>query len=145
MVVGESGLGKSTMINTLFRGSVSRQSCILNPDPPPTTVKINSVCHVIEEKSVHLKLSITDTPGFGDQINNLKSWEPILEYVNKQFEIYLNEEVSLLLSYELYRYFIFFLRLALTGRNTSQTRVFTAVCTSFLLLDTVCDLLTLSS
>eukprot|EP00800_Vazella_pourtalesii_P019847 TRINITY_DN68_c2_g1_i1.p1 TRINITY_DN68_c2_g1~~TRINITY_DN68_c2_g1_i1.p1 ORF type:complete len:402 (-),score=106.19 TRINITY_DN68_c2_g1_i1:368-1573(-) len=95
MVVGESGLGKSTMINTLFRGSVSRQSCILNPDPPPTTVKINSVCHVIEEKSVHLKLSITDTPGFGDQINNLKSWEPILEYVNKQFEIYLNEEVSI--------------------------------------------------
>ena len=95
MVVGESGLGKSTMINTLFRGSVSRQSCLLNPEPLPSTVKINSVCHVIEEKSVHLKLSITDTPGFGDQINNLKSWEPILEYVNKQFETYLNEEVSL--------------------------------------------------
>ena len=98
MVVGESGLGKSTMINTLFRGKVSRQSCTPHPEPLPSTVKINSVCHVIEEKSVHLKLSITDTPGFGDQINNLRSWDPILEYVNKQFETYLNEEVSILVN-----------------------------------------------
>ena len=28
---------------------------------------------VIEEKGVRLKLTITDTPGFGDQINN-ESW-----------------------------------------------------------------------
>ena len=28
---------------------------------------------VIEEKGIRLKLTITDTPGFGDQINN-KDW-----------------------------------------------------------------------
>ncbi len=33
-----------------------------------------SLCHyvVIEEQNVRLKLTVTDTPGFGDQINNEK-------------------------------------------------------------------------
>ena len=31
-----------------------------------------SHCAVIEEQNVRLKLTITDTPGFGDQINNDK-------------------------------------------------------------------------
>ena len=29
-------------------------------------------CAVIEEQNVRLKLNVTDTPGFGDQINNEK-------------------------------------------------------------------------
>jgi len=35
--------------------------------------KISFSFSVIEEKGVRLKLTITDTPGFGDQINN-ESW-----------------------------------------------------------------------
>lgn len=31
---------------------------------------------VIEEKGLKLKLTVTDTPGFGDQINNDKWWVP---------------------------------------------------------------------
>ncbi|WP_411025138.1 hypothetical protein, partial [Salmonella sp. s54836] len=80
------------MINTLFKCAISRQTCVANPMPPPPTVKISSICHLIEEKSVRLKLTITDTPGFGDQINNSRSWDPILSYVNNQFEQYLTEE-----------------------------------------------------
>ena len=53
------------------------------------------VCLVIEEQGVRLKLTVTDTPGFGDQVNNDKCWEPIAEYVNEQFDRYLNEEVSI--------------------------------------------------
>lgn len=30
-------------------------------------------CPVIEEKGVKMKLTVIDTPGFGDQINN-KDW-----------------------------------------------------------------------
>ena len=60
----------------------------------PPTVQINSVCHLIEEEGVKLKLTLTDTPGFGDQVNNSKCWEPILEFVNDQYEHYLNEEVA---------------------------------------------------
>ena len=50
---------------------------------------------VIEEQGVRLKLTVTDTPGFGDQVNNDKCWEPIAEFVNEQFDRYLNEEVSI--------------------------------------------------
>ncbi|XP_065826048.1 neuronal-specific septin-3-like [Oscarella lobularis] len=94
MVVGESGLGKSTLVNTLFKSTISRASCTQIEHLIPKTVEVDSVCHVIEEQSVRLKLTITDTPGFGDQINNDRCWLPILDYVNDQFERYLKEEVS---------------------------------------------------
>lgn len=95
MVVGESGLGKSTMINTLFRSKLSRPSCTPGQHLIPPTTEVNSVSHVIEEQSVRLKLTVTDTPGFGDQINNDKCWTPILDYINDQFDLYLNEENSM--------------------------------------------------
>ncbi|CAG13829.1 unnamed protein product, partial [Tetraodon nigroviridis] len=48
---------------------------------------------VIEEKGVKMKLTVIDTPGFGDQINNENCWEPIITYVNEQYEKYLREEL----------------------------------------------------
>ncbi|XP_003384519.1 PREDICTED: neuronal-specific septin-3-like [Amphimedon queenslandica] len=95
IVVGESGLGKSTLVNTLFKSKISRTSCTPGPHIIPKTTEVNSVSHVIEEQNVRLKLTITDTPGFGDQINNDKCWAPILEYVNDQFAQYLHEEVNI--------------------------------------------------
>ncbi|GAB1299970.1 Septin 12 [Apodemus speciosus] len=102
MVVGQSGLGKSTMVNTLFKSKVW-QSTVPNMDVPmPQTLELHSVTHVIEEKGLKLKLTVTDTPGFGDQINNDKwesldineeSWDPILSYINQQYEQYLQEEL----------------------------------------------------
>lgn len=95
MVVGESGLGKSTLVNTLFKSKVSRTSCTDDlPQKIPQTVEINTVTHVIEEKNVRLRLSITDTPGFGDQVNNENCWLPIYDQINKQFDNYLKEERS---------------------------------------------------
>ncbi|CAN9505355.1 unnamed protein product [Ophioblennius macclurei] len=94
MVVGQSGLGKSTLVNTLFKSKISRKSCTANYDEKiPKTVKLHSVSHVIEEKGVKMKLTVVDTPGFGDQINNENCWEPIVEYVNEQNEKYLREEL----------------------------------------------------
>nr|KAF6442223.1 hypothetical protein HJG63_017375 [Rousettus aegyptiacus] len=93
MVVGQSGLGKSTMVNTLFKSKVWKST------PPglvgtiAQTLQLHSVTHVIEEKGVKLKLTVTDTPGFGDQINNDKCWDPILNYINEQYEKYLQEEI----------------------------------------------------
>ena len=43
--IGESGLGKSTMVNTLFRSKISRTSCVVGPHPIPSTTEVNSVCH----------------------------------------------------------------------------------------------------
>ncbi|XP_035036723.1 neuronal-specific septin-3 isoform X2 [Hippoglossus stenolepis] len=94
MVVGQSGLGKSTLVNTLFKSKVSRKSCMPNyAEEISKTVELHSVSHVIEEKGVKMKLTVIDTPGFGDQINNENCWEPIVKYVNEQYEKYLREEL----------------------------------------------------
>uniref|UniRef100_A0A1A8MYW7 Neuronal-specific septin-3 n=1 Tax=Nothobranchius pienaari TaxID=704102 RepID=A0A1A8MYW7_9TELE len=96
MVVGPSGLGKSTLVNTLFKSQVSRKSAGWARDEKiPKTVEIKSVSHVIEEGGVKMKLTIVDTPGFGDQINNDNCWEPISKYINEQFEKFLKEEVNI--------------------------------------------------
>ncbi|XP_068760544.1 neuronal-specific septin-3-like isoform X1 [Montipora capricornis] len=95
MVVGATGLGKSTMVNTLFKGRLSRISSTGAASVIPKTAEVKSVSHVIEEKGVRLKLTITDTPGFGDQINNESCWEPILQFINEQFHKYLMEETSI--------------------------------------------------
>ncbi|XP_035471532.2 neuronal-specific septin-3 isoform X3 [Scophthalmus maximus] len=94
MVVGQSGLGKSTLVNTLFKSKVSRKSCMPNyAEEISKTVRLHSVSHVIEEKGVKMKLTVIDTPGFGDQINNENCWEPIVKYVTEQYEKYLREEL----------------------------------------------------
>uniref|UniRef100_UPI004038A792 uncharacterized protein LOC143388601 n=1 Tax=Callospermophilus lateralis TaxID=76772 RepID=UPI004038A792 len=96
MVVGQSGLGKSTLINTLFKSKISRKSV----QPPseeriPKTIKIKSITQDIEEKGVRMKLTVIDTPGFGDHINNENCWQPIMKFINEQYEKYLQEEVNI--------------------------------------------------
>ncbi|XP_074083157.1 neuronal-specific septin-3 isoform X1 [Macrotis lagotis] len=96
MVVGQSGLGKSTLINTLFKSQVSRKSATWNREEKiPKTVEIKAIGHVIEEGGVKMKLTVIDTPGFGDQINNENCWEPIEKYINEQYEKFLKEEVNI--------------------------------------------------
>ncbi|XP_042253409.1 neuronal-specific septin-3 [Thunnus maccoyii] len=96
MVVGHSGLGKSTLVNTLFKSQVSRRSAgWTRDDKIPKTVEIKAVSHVIEEGGVKMKLTVVDTPGFGDQINNDNCWEPISKYINEQYEKFLKEEVNI--------------------------------------------------
>lgn len=101
LVVGRSGLGKSTLINTLFKAKVSRRTCTKTETSDsaiykiPKTTEVKSVSHVLEENGIHLRLTVTDTPGFGDHINNQNCWLPILDYINEQHEKYLNEEQSI--------------------------------------------------
>lgn len=95
MVVGNSGLGKSTMIDTLFKSKLSRRGFKNEEYTCPKTVEIKSISHVIEEKGIRLKLTVTDTPGFGDHINNDNCWVPITKFINEQYEKFLNEEISI--------------------------------------------------
>ncbi|XP_051996613.1 septin 9b isoform X2 [Xyrauchen texanus] len=96
MVVGQSGLGKSTLMNTLFKSKVSRRS-VMTPEEEqiPKTIEIKSISHDIEEKGVRMKLTVIDTPGFGDQINNENCWQPIMKFINAQYEQYLQEEINI--------------------------------------------------
>uniref|UniRef100_A0AAY5F1Z0 Septin-type G domain-containing protein n=1 Tax=Electrophorus electricus TaxID=8005 RepID=A0AAY5F1Z0_ELEEL len=96
MVVGQSGLGKSTLMNTLFKSKVSRKSVMGTPEERiPKTIEIKSISHDIEEKGVRMKLTVIDTPGFGDQINNENCWQPIMKFINDQYEQYLQEEINI--------------------------------------------------
>nr|AAQ97816.1 MLL septin-like fusion [Danio rerio] len=96
MVVGQSGLGKSTLMNTLFKSKVSRKSFMGTAEEKiPKTIEIKSVSHDIEEKGVRMKLTVIDTPGFGDQINNENCWQPIMKFINDQYEQYLQEEINI--------------------------------------------------
>lgn len=46
----------------------------------------------IEENGVKLKLTVIDTPGFGDFVNNEDSWRPILENIEARYDAYLEQE-----------------------------------------------------
>ncbi|XP_066560413.1 septin-9 isoform X3 [Amia ocellicauda] len=96
MVVGQSGLGKSTLMNTLFKSKVSRRAVLAaSEERIPKTIEIKSISHDIEEKGVRMKLTVIDTPGFGDQINNENCWQPIMKFINDQYEQYLQEEINI--------------------------------------------------
>ncbi|XP_034749890.1 neuronal-specific septin-3-like isoform X2 [Etheostoma cragini] len=96
MVVGQSGLGKSTLMNTLFKSKVSRKSVLATAQEKiPKTIEMKSISHDIEEKGVRMKLTVIDTPGFGDQINNENCWQPIMKFINDQYEAYLQEEINI--------------------------------------------------
>lgn len=49
----------------------------------------------IEERGVKLRLTVVDTPGFGDAIDNSDSFNSILKYIDDQFEHYLRDETGL--------------------------------------------------
>ncbi|KAM6986955.1 septin-4-like [Aplochiton taeniatus] len=96
MVVGESGLGKSTLINSLFLTDLYRDRKVPDAaDRISQTVAISKNTVSIEEKGVKLKLTIVDTPGFGDSIDNSKSWKEVEDYIDQQFELYFRDESGL--------------------------------------------------
>uniref|UniRef100_A0A3Q3ISF5 Septin-type G domain-containing protein n=1 Tax=Monopterus albus TaxID=43700 RepID=A0A3Q3ISF5_MONAL len=96
MVAGESGLGKSTLVNSLFLTDLYKDRKLLNAEERITqTVEITKHTVDIEEKGVKLKLTIVDTPGFGDAVNNTECWKPVADYIDQQFEQYFRDESGL--------------------------------------------------
>ncbi|KAG8982302.1 hypothetical protein FRB94_009301 [Tulasnella sp. JGI-2019a] len=94
MVVGESGLGKTTLINTLFSTELSpakdyRRRHVKQLDK---LTEVEIIKAELEEKSFKVKLTVIDTPGFGDYVNNRDSWAPIIDFVDDQHEIYMRQE-----------------------------------------------------
>ncbi|KAL0973154.1 hypothetical protein UPYG_G00199670 [Umbra pygmaea] len=96
MVAGESGLGKSTLVNSLFLTDLYKDRKLLNAEERITqTVEITKHTVDIEEKGVKLKLTIVDTPGFGDAVDNTECWKSVADYIDQQFEQYFRDESGL--------------------------------------------------
>ncbi|XP_072231692.1 septin-5-like [Leuresthes tenuis] len=96
MVAGETGLGKSTLINSLFLTDLYKDRKVLNAEERICqTVDIIKHTVGIEEKGIRLRLSIIDTPGFGDAVNNAESWKHVEDYIDQQFEQYFRDESGL--------------------------------------------------
>ncbi|KAI9216114.1 Septin-domain-containing protein, partial [Blastocladiella britannica] len=47
----------------------------------------------IQENGVNLHLTVIDTPGFGDAINNEDSWKPLVANVEARYDEYLDQEL----------------------------------------------------
>lgn len=43
---------------------------------------------------MRLRLTIVDTPGYGDQVNNENCWDPVLRYIKEQYAAYLRKELT---------------------------------------------------
>jgi len=68
MVVGESGLGKSTLINSMFLTDIYEQNSSNSTTKLPQTLDIQEQKVKLVENDVHLTLTVVDTPGFGDAV-----------------------------------------------------------------------------
>lgn len=93
MVCGESGLGKTTFVNTLFQTTLKHSDAQQRRHLPiKRTVEIDIIRAVLEEKDFHLRVNVIDTPGFGDNVNNNKSWQPIIDFIDDQHDSYMRQE-----------------------------------------------------
>ncbi|XP_059096527.1 septin-7-like isoform X2 [Tigriopus californicus] len=92
MVAGESGLGKSTLINSMFLTDIYS---VEHPGPSARikkTVNVDTNNVLLQENGVNLSLTIVDTPGFGDAVDNSDCWDPVIQYVESQYENFLDAE-----------------------------------------------------
>ncbi|QLQ80724.1 hypothetical protein HG537_0E00770 [Torulaspora globosa] len=93
MVCGESGVGKTTFINTLFQTTLKHSDNQQRRHQPiRRTVEIDVVRAVLEEKNFSLRVNVIDTPGFGDNVNNNKSWQSIIDFIDDQHDSFMRQE-----------------------------------------------------
>ncbi|EEP78841.1 cell division control protein 11 [Uncinocarpus reesii 1704] len=96
MVCGASGTGRTTFVNTLCGKQVLQGKDADDPTNAhleegvrikPVTVELE-----LDEEGTRISLTIVDTPGFGDQIDNEESFSEIVGYLERQYDDILAEE-----------------------------------------------------
>ncbi|KAG0043163.1 hypothetical protein BGZ83_011764 [Gryganskiella cystojenkinii] len=91
MVVGESGLGKTTFMNTLFNTDL-KEEILPRKLHSTETVNIEPSYYELVEDGVTLNLCVVDTPGFADGMNREHNLTPIIDYIDQQYQEYMTAE-----------------------------------------------------
>ncbi|UJR26656.1 hypothetical protein I4U23_007973 [Adineta vaga] len=91
LCVGETACGKSSLLDSLFNTRL---------DSTPSTHDNTRVClrkntYDLFEREIRLKLTVVETAGFGDQINKDDSFKIIGDFIDEQFQSYLDEELKI--------------------------------------------------
>ncbi|KAG9089585.1 hypothetical protein FS749_001220 [Ceratobasidium sp. UAMH 11750] len=94
MVVGASGTGRTTFVNTLCESEVLSHKVSDNAETAHIEegIRIKPVNVELEEDGVRIALTIVDTPGFGDNIDNEFAFQEIVGYLERQYDDILAEE-----------------------------------------------------
>ncbi|KAI7882275.1 Septin [Lichtheimia hyalospora FSU 10163] len=94
MVVGASGTGRTTFVNTLCNSGVLAKKVCDNPEEAHNEegITIKPVSVELDEDGVRISLTIVDTPGFGDNIDNERCFQEIVGYLERQYDDILAEE-----------------------------------------------------
>ncbi|KAI9273665.1 Septin-domain-containing protein [Sporodiniella umbellata] len=105
MVVGAAGTGRTTFVNTLCDAHVLTKKACDNPEDAhqepginikPVSIGKESMYMLLliemDEDGVRISLTIVDTPGFGDNIDNEKCFKEIVGYLERQYDDILAEE-----------------------------------------------------
>ena len=96
LFTGESGLGKSTLMNCLFLADLYKERKALTVDKlMERTVTIEKKQLDIIEKGIKLRVTIVDTPGYGDPLNVQDSFQSVENYIDEQFDQYFRDESGL--------------------------------------------------
>ncbi|GHJ89208.1 hypothetical protein NliqN6_5610 [Naganishia liquefaciens] len=94
MVVGTSGTGRTTFVNTLCESNVLDHAAPVDPKMAHVEpgIQIKPITVELEEEGVRVALTVVDTPGFGDNIDNERCFSEILNYIELQYDHILAEE-----------------------------------------------------
>jgi septin 7 len=85
---GESGLGKSTLMNSMFLADIY---AVEYPGPShriKKTVQVETTKVLLKENGVNLTLTVVDTPGFGDAVDNSNWLVGLLTVLHILMDIY---------------------------------------------------------
>ncbi|ODV92905.1 hypothetical protein CANCADRAFT_95192 [Tortispora caseinolytica NRRL Y-17796] len=98
MVVGASGTGRTTFVNTLCGKKAldhmeheDPANAHLDPSISITPVSVD----LDDSDGSRVSLTIVDTPGFGDNVNNEPCFNEILGYLERQYDDILSEETRI--------------------------------------------------
>lgn len=96
LVAGESGLGKTTFINTLLTTSLAKHKEYSDrySEEKDSERTVHPVVYTdeMQEKGFTMRLNVIDTPGFGDHVDNSDCWKVVEDIIGERYHEYLSQE-----------------------------------------------------